>query len=83
MKQKDIALIIVIAAISGFISFFAARFLFATPANRQQKVEVVDKITSEFPTPSPKYFNPNSIDAAQLIQVTDNQNPNPFNGAGQ
>ena len=81
MKQKDIALIIVIAAISGFISFFAARFLFATPSGRHQMVEHVDKITNEFTMPSSKYYNPNSIDAAQLIQVTDNNNPNPFNGA--
>jgi len=80
MKQKDIALIIIIAAISGFASFFASRLLFATPENRQQKVEVVDKITSDFAAPNPKYFNSNSINASQLIQVTDNKNPNPFNG---
>ena len=80
MKQKDVALIIVIAAVSAFASFFISRLVFATPENRQQKVEVVDKITSEFPTPSSKYFNANSINAAKLIQVTDNNNPNPFNG---
>ncbi len=83
MKQKDVALIIVIAAISGFASFFLSHFLFATPQNREQKVEVVDKITTEFPLPSHKYFNENSIDPAQLVQVVDNNNPNPFKGAGQ
>jgi hypothetical protein len=80
MKQKDIALIIVIAAVSAFASFFISRLVFATPENRQQKVEVVDKITNEFPMPRSKYFNSESINAAKLIQVTDNQNPNPFNG---
>lgn len=81
MKQKDVALIIIVAAISGFASFFASRLLFATPENRQQKVEVVDKISNDFAAPNPKYFNVNSINAAQLIQVTDSKNPNPFNGA--
>lgn len=81
MKQKDIALIIVIAAVSAGASFFVSRLLFATPENRQQKVEVVDAITTEFPIPNKKYFNDESINAAKLIQVTDNNNPNPFNGA--
>jgi hypothetical protein len=83
MKQKDVALIIIIATISGFASFFLSRFLFASPNNRQQKSAVVDIITTEFAQPNQKYFNINSIDPAQVIQVGDNNNPNPFNGAGQ
>jgi hypothetical protein len=81
MKQKDVALIIVIAAISGFASYFVSHLIFATPANRQQKVEVVDAITPDFPTPNPKYFNSNAIDPAQVIQVGDGNNTNPFKGA--
>ena len=80
MKQKDIALIIVIAAISGFASYFISHLIFAKPANRQQKVEVVDVITADFPRPSDKYFNTNAIDPAQFIQVGDGNNPNPFKG---
>jgi hypothetical protein len=80
MKQKDIALIIIIAAISGFASYFISHLIFATPSNRQQKVEVVDVITADFPTPSNKYFNSDSIDPAQVIQVGDGNNPNPFKG---
>jgi hypothetical protein len=80
MKQKDIALIIVVAAVSGFASFFLSRFLFATPGNMQQKSAIVDKITTEFPQPSSKYFNMNSIDPTQLVQVGDNNNTNPFHG---
>ena len=81
MKQKDIALIIIIATISGFASFFISRLVFATPANRQQKVEVVDTITADFPTPSTRYFNSNAINPAQVITVGDGNNPNPFKGA--
>jgi Flp pilus assembly protein CpaB len=83
MKQKDIALILVIVAISGIISFLASRWIFARPADRQQKAEVVDVITSDFPLPDSKYFNNNSIDPTQLIQIGDSTNPNPFGGSSQ
>lgn len=83
MKQKDVALIIVLAFMSGVVSFLASRWIFARPADRQQKAEVVDVITSDFPLPDSKYFNPNSIDPTQLIQIGNSSNPNPFGGSGQ
>ena len=83
MKQKDIALIIIIVAISGVISFLASRWIFARPADRQQKAEVVDIITSDFPLPDSKYFNNNAIDPTQLIQIGNSNNPNFFGGSSQ
>lgn len=83
MKQKDIALIIVIVAISGVVSFLASRWIFARPADRQQKAEVVDTITSDFNLPSSKYFNSNAVDPTQLIQIGNSNNPNPFGGSSQ
>lgn len=83
MKQKDVALIIIIAAISGSISFAASHFLFASPQNHEQQVAVVDPITTDFTTPDTKFFNAQSIDPAKLIQVGSNNNTNPFNGTGQ
>lgn len=79
MKQKDIALIIVIVAFSAVISFFVSGKIFVTPSNRQQAVQTVDVIDSSFQTPSSKYFNKDSIDPAQLVQVSANNNQNPFN----
>jgi hypothetical protein len=81
VKQKDIALIIVIVVISGVLSLFISRLLFATPADRAQQVEVVEQINSSFPTPDPTYFNSQSVDPTQLIQIGNNNNSNPFNGA--
>jgi len=78
MKQKDIALIIMVVFISGIVSFFVSGKLFATPSNRHQQVETVDKITSDFNIPDQTYFNKNSIDPTQLIQIGDNNNQNPF-----
>lgn len=83
MKQKDIALIIVIVAVSGVASFFLSNWLFASPDKREQKVEKVEAITADFPTPDRKYFNNQSIDPTQLIQIGESTNPNPFTGASQ
>ena len=82
MKQKDVALIIIIAAISGAVSFAASHFLFAAPRDREQKVAVVDVITTEFTIPDTKFFNNQSIDPAKLIEVQNSNNSNPFNGSG-
>lgn len=83
MKQKDIALIIFIAGMSGIISYAVSHVIFATPANRQQRVAVVDPINTSFPTPDTKFFNSQSIDPAKLIEVESGNNSNPFNGSGQ
>jgi len=79
MKQKDIALILVIVAFSGVISFVISGKIFVTPSNRQQKVQTVDVIESTFEKPSEKYFNDQSIDPAQLVRISNNNNQTPFN----
>jgi hypothetical protein len=78
MKQKDIALIIVLAALSAVVSFVVSGWLFNKPADREQRGEVVDVITSDFTLPDSKYFNSDSINPTQLIQIGDTNNPNPF-----
>lgn len=83
MKQKDIVLIIGIAVVSGIVSFVISAKLFVTPKNRQQQVEVVDVINSDFQKPSTKYFNSDSIDTTQLVTIGDNNNQNPFTTKAQ
>lgn len=80
MKQKDFALVAVIAIVSGVVSFLASGWIFAKPADREMKAEKVDVITSDFPLPDSKYFNAQSIDPTQLIEIGDSANPNPFAG---
>lgn len=81
MKQKDVALIIVIIAISAVVSLFASKAIFTPPKNRQQQVEVVQPITANFPQPDTNYFNSSSIDPTQLINVGQNTNSDPFSGS--
>jgi len=83
MKQKDIAIIIVVCVLAGIVSLVVAHLVFATPKDRQQKVEVVEAISTEFPIPSTKYFNTNSINPTQLIRIADNSNQTPFNTTNQ
>lgn len=83
MKQKDIALIIVVAVVAGIVSLVVARFVFATPKDRQQQVEVVEVISTEFPLPDRKYFNERSINPTQLIRIAENSNQQPFNTINQ
>jgi hypothetical protein len=81
MKQKDIALVLVIAAVSGVLSFVVSGFIFNKPANRQLTAPAVNTISSYFPSPSTKYFNSSSIDPTQLIEIGNSNNPNPFSGS--
>jgi hypothetical protein len=83
MKQKDVALIIVIAFVSAVISFAVSNKLFVTPSNRAQQVEVVDPIQASFQNPDKKYFNSSSIDPTQTSAIGSGSNDNPFNGSGQ
>lgn len=83
MKQKDIILIIVIVFISGVVSFLVANWTFGSQQNRQQSAEVVDTITAEFRELDKRYFNENSVDPTQIIQIDNNNNQNPFSGTGQ
>ncbi len=79
MKQKDLVLIIVVVIVSGVFSLVLSNLLFASPKNRQEKVEVVEPITAEFNKPDQKYFNSESIDPTQIIKIGDSSNNQPFN----
>lgn len=81
MKQKDIALIAVVAIVSGAISLFVSGKIFVTSENRQQKAEIVDVISTEFNQPDKRYFNDKSVNPAQSIQLGNGNNTNPFNGS--
>ena len=83
MKQKDIGLILVIVFVSAVISLFVSKSIFAAPKSRQQKVDVVQPITSEFQKPDPRYFNGSSFDPTQTINISPNNNTNPFNSSSQ
>ena len=68
MKQNDIILIIVSVFVSGVLSLVLSNLLIG-PTSRNTKVEVVEKITPEFIQPDERYFNSNSFNYTQEIQI--------------
>lgn len=80
MKQKDILLIVVVAIISGAISLILSNMLFGTPEKKSQEVEVIDPISADFPQPNKEYFNIESENPAQPVEIGASSNPNPFTG---
>lgn len=78
MKQKDVALIVIVGFISVLASYFVSNLLFSSPDSRKQTAEVVDPIQDTFSEPDKKYFNTESIDPTQLIRIGDNANQAPF-----
>ena len=83
MKQKDIALIIVIIFVSALVSWFVSNAIFASPKDRQQEVEVVQPITTDFPQPDTHYFNNTAIDPTRTITIGQNNNSDPFSSKSQ
>lgn len=77
MKQKDIATIIVVVFISAVAAFFVTGQLIVA-SSAEQTAPVVDKISTSFTQPDPKYFNSSSIDPTQLIHIGNSTNSNPF-----
>ncbi len=78
MKQKDFVLIVVIMMVAGIFSFIVSGMIFGKPADRKTQVEVVEKISADFPKIDQRYFNKDSINSTQLIQIGDQNNQAPF-----
>jgi hypothetical protein len=77
MKQKDIALIIIVVFISGMASFFVSKFVFKVDGLKEN-VETVEAISAEFPVPDEKFFNSQSINPTQIIKIDGNGNTKLF-----
>ncbi|MBA3758306.1 hypothetical protein H0X10_01600 [Candidatus Saccharibacteria bacterium] len=73
MKKNDILLVAVCVIVSAALSLILTNLLFSE-SSRQEKVEVVEKITDQFIQPEKRYFNENSINPTQLIQIGNNAN---------
>lgn len=73
MKQKDIIVIIVVVFIAGLASYFISTKLFVKKGDTEQKAKVVEKISTDFNPPSNKYFNKQSVNPTQKINIGDQQ----------
>jgi hypothetical protein len=78
MKQKDIALIVLVVFFSAVISFFVSRLVFTSSSQRSLTAEVVQPIDPTFNQPDEAFFNEKSINPTQLIKIGDSNNDQPF-----
>lgn len=78
MKQKDVALIILVVFFSAVISFFVSKLIFTSSSERSLTAEVVEPIDPSFQQPDNAFFNSKSINPTQLIKIGDSKNNQPF-----
>lgn len=78
MKRKDFSTILLSSLIVAIFSYILANAVFRSPTNRQQEVEVVNPISANFPSVDKKYFNQQSINPTQLIQIGGDTNKQPL-----
>lgn len=80
MKSKDIQIIILVAVISAIMSLLLSGVFFSTPEDRAQTVETAEPIVTDFQRPTSDYFNAQSINPAQDIEIGQDPDSNPFQG---
>ncbi|MBW3569257.1 hypothetical protein KY385_03965 [Candidatus Parcubacteria bacterium] len=81
MKQKDIAMIIIVAFFAGVVSFLISGMFFTPENSKNLEAEVVQEITTEFNPSEERYkrfFNDKAINPTKLIQIGDQKNKKPF-----
>lgn len=78
MKQKDIAMIVLVVFFSAVISFFVSKLVFTSSSQRSLTAETVEPIDPSFQQPDAAYFNEQAINPTQLIKIGDNDNNQPF-----
>jgi len=78
MKRKDVGIIILVGFFSAMLSFVLSGMLISTPEDRQQSVEVVEVLSTDFERPDATYFNSKSVNPAQKIEIGQDPDSKPF-----
>ncbi len=81
LKQSDVAMLVLVVAISLVISYFIGDALINTSANRQVEVEVIKPISDQFVLPSTDIFVKDYINPTELIEIGNSNNSQPFGNA--
>lgn len=79
MKRSDLAMIILIAAVSGLIAYFVASAVIGQPDKRKTTVQTIDEITAEITDPNPSVFNSQAINPTLSSRIGESSGSQPFN----
>jgi hypothetical protein len=87
MKQKDWTIIAAVGIVAAVFSIIISGIIFGSPTKNPIKVPVVNKISSNFPSPQnddnyTKFFNNQALDPTTVIQIGNNNNNTPFQDGG-
>jgi len=77
MKRKDIIAVIGTVLVSALFAFIIFNQVFGK-ASKDQTAEEVTAITSEFNLPDKKVFNKDAVNPTTLIEISPNDNNQPF-----
>jgi hypothetical protein len=78
MKKNDLGIIIAVAVFAGIFSLVLSSFIFTPKSTKDLKAQKIDSIESAFQQPDKRYFNGESINPTQIIQIGDSPNTQPF-----
>lgn len=78
IKQSDIAIVILVAGFTLFLSYFLGGKIINTPDSRTTEIEKVVEVSAEFPLPDSKIFSSNSLNPTELIQIGGSNTEQPF-----
>lgn len=78
MKQSEIAMVILVAAISLVTAYWLGGILINSPDHRSATVEIAIPFGAEFSEPSKKIFNDNSVNPTEKITIGDADKDKPF-----
>lgn len=69
MKRTDLAMIVLIAAVSVGIAYFVAHSLLGGMTEKGVKVKTIDPITSIVETPNKAIFNSNALNPSVEVKI--------------
>lgn len=78
MKKNEIALLILIIAISVGIAYAIGQSIFGKATTKPVDVETATAISSEIDSPSAAIFNENAINPTVPVRIGDPSNQQPF-----
>ena len=71
MKNSDIALIILISAVSIVISYFTVNMIAGDPNDKVVSIDYLDEISGDIVEPDAEYFNPQAKNPTVEVYVGD------------
>jgi len=77
MKRTDIAMIVLISAVSAGIAYFVASSFLGNATEQGTSVKTIDPITSTVETPDAKIFNEEAINPSVEVNINNTEEAAP------